>query len=336
MGIDYTGSLTDRVLALLTAAGGEALSGEAMSARLGVSRAAVHKAISGLRADGFVIEAAPRRGYRLTGGPDRLTAGTILPHLRRADSGRLICLDTVGSTNDYAKALAVAGGEDGTAVAADGQTGGRGRQGRSFASPKGKGIYLSMLYRPALAPAEAVSLTACAAVAVCAGIEAATGAKPGIKWTNDIVLDGRKLCGILTEMAVEGETGALQYVVTGVGVNVNHEAEDFPPDVRDMAVSLRQALGRPVPRGPLCAALINALDETLARRLAGDRGLHEEYRRRCLTLGKPVRILRGDRAEEAFAEDLDDDLALIVRYPDGRRETVSSGEVSVRGLYGYA
>lgn len=264
-----------------------------------------------------------------------LLSSAILPHLRDARPGRLICLDTVDSTNNYAKALAAAGGADGTAVVADEQTGGRGRQGRSFASPKGRGVYLSMLYRPALSPAEAVSLTACAAAAVCAGIEAATGARPGIKWTNDIVLGGRKLCGILTEMAADASTGALQYVVVGVGVNVDHTAEDFPPGVRDMAISLSQALGRPVMRGPLCAAVINALDETVARRLAGDRSLHEEYRRRCLTLGQPVRLLRGGRAEEAFAEDLDDDFALIVRHPDGRRETVTSGEVSVRGLFGY-
>ena len=328
--------MKEHVLALLTAENGGFLSGEAMSGSLGVSRAAVWKAVSSLREDGFVIESAPRRGYRLLSGPDRLTTGTILPHLHNARPGRLICMDTIGSTNDAAKTLAIHGGEDGTAIVANEQTGGRGRLGRSFASPKGKGIYLTMLYRPALTPAQALELTACAAVAVCAGIENAAGVRPGIKWPNDIVLHRRKLCGILTEMAVEGETGSLQYIIIGIGINVNHSPDDFPPDVKDIAISLRQALGSPVQRGPLCAAVINAMDDCLIRWLAGDGSLRDEYRHRCLTVGQQVLLLQNGRTTEARAEDLDDDLALIVRFPDGHRETVSSGEVSVRGLCGYA
>lgn len=328
--------MKEQVLALLTAQAGEYISGEAMSARLGVSRAAVWKAIAALRDDGCEIEAAPRRGYRLLSPPDRLTAGAILPHLRTdALRERLICLDTVDSTNNYAKALAMNGGADGTAIVADEQTGGRGRLGRSFVSPKGKGIYLTLLYRPDIPPSRAINLTAYAAVAVCDGIEAAAGVRPGIKWPNDIVLGGKKLCGILTEMAVEGETGALQYVITGIGMNINHAPEDFPPDVRAVATSLAQELGRPVARGPLCAAVINAFDDMHAAWLRGGGDLRDRYRYGCLTLGKPVRLLRGGTAEEAFAEALDDELGLIVRHPDGRRETVTAGEVSVRGLWGY-
>jgi len=329
--------MKERILALLTARQGEYISGEAVSEALGVSRAAVWKAVDALRKDGVAIEAAPRRGYRLAEAPDRLTAGTVLPHLRER-SGELIVLDTVDSTNNYAKTLAMGGKgfADGTAIAADEQTGGRGRQGRSFLSPKGKGVYLTMLWKPDIAPAAAVSLTACVAVAVCDGIEAAVGVRPGIKWTNDIVLEGRKLCGILTEMAVEGETGSLQYLITGIGVNANQTEEDFPPELRPIAVSLAQVLGRPVDRGRLCACLINALDDMYGPWLAGSGDWRRRYREGCLTLGRPVRILRGDRAEEAFAEALDDDLGLIVRHPDGRRETVTAGEVSVRGLFGYA
>lgn len=327
--------MKQQVLALLTARRDEYISGEAMSETLGVSRAAVWKAISVLREDGYVIEAAPRRGYRLTAGPDRLTAGTILPHLRDPSPDRLICLDSVDSTNNYAKTFAMRGGAGGTYIVADEQTGGRGRLGRSFLSPKGRGIYLTALYRPDIPPMQAVNLTAHAAVAVCDGIEAACGVRPGIKWTNDIVLGGRKLCGILTEMSVEGETGALQYIIVGIGINANHAPEDFPPDIRDIATSLAMELDRPVPRGQLCACIINALEDMYGAWLTGGGDYRQRYRQSCLTLGRPVRLLRGNCTEEAFAEDIDSDFGLIVRHPDGQRETVSSGEVSVRGLCGY-
>ena len=331
-------TVKEAILTLLGQSGGEYISGEAMSESLGVSRAAVWKAIDALRADGVQIEAAPRRGYRLVSSPDRLTAGTVVPYLSDpARAERLICLDTIDSTNNYAKKLAIGGGgfPNGAAIVADEQTGGRGRLGRSFQSPKGKGVYLSLLWKPDIPPARAVNLTAYVAVAICDGIEAAAGVRPGIKWTNDIVLEGKKLAGILTEMAVEGETGALQYVVTGIGVNVNHAPEDFSADIRPMATSLAMALGRPVERGKLCACMINALDRMYEAWLHGGGNYYTRYRENCLTLGRPVRLLRGDQTEEAYAEDLDADFGLIVRHPDGRRETVTSGEVSVRGLYGY-
>ena len=328
--------MKEAILALLTAGGEAYISGEDMSRALGVSRAAVWKAVDALRADGCEIEAAPRRGYRLRSAPDRLTEGTIRPHLPRERSAPLICLDSVDSTNNYAKTLALSGAfADGTAIAADEQTGGRGRQGRSFQSPKGLGVYLTLLWKPDVPPMKAVRMTACAAVAVCEGIEAACGASPGIKWPNDIVLGGKKLCGILTEMAVEGESGALSYVVCGVGINANHRAEDFSEDVRPIAASLAQSLGHPVDRGRLCACVISAMDRMYARWLADEGDLLPRYRARCLTCGKRVRLLRGSGSEEAFAEGIDPDFGLVVRFPDGRRETVTTGEVSVRGLFGY-
>jgi BirA family biotin operon repressor/biotin-[acetyl-CoA-carboxylase] ligase len=329
--------MKEQVLALLTAQEGDYLSGETMSERLLVSRAAIWKAIEMLREDGYTIEAAPRRGYRLVNSPDRLTAGSILPHLATDDQRqRLICLDTVDSTNNYAKTLAMEGAVSGTVIVADEQTGGRGRLGRSFQSPKGKGIYVTELFRPQLSPAQAVNLTAYVAVALCDGIQEATGVRPAIKWTNDIVLGGKKLCGILTEMAVEGESGTLQYIITGIGINANHTPEDFSPDVRPMATSLMQQLGHPVNRGKLCACFLNALETMYAHWEKGeDGGYWQRYRSDCLTLGKPVRLIRGDKTEEAFAEDIDRDFGLIVRHPDGRRETVTTGEVSVRGLWGY-
>jgi BirA family biotin operon repressor/biotin-[acetyl-CoA-carboxylase] ligase len=325
-----------KVLSLLRGAKGTFISGEAMSQQLGISRAAVWKAIEGLRQEGYEINSVTRKGYQLAASPNRLTEGEILPYLRsQATREKLICLEQVDSTNNYAKKLAMEGGLDSTPIVANEQTGGRGRLGRSFQSPKDAGVYLTLLYRPKIPPMEAVNLTAYVAVAICQGIEAACGVRPGIKWTNDIVLGGKKLAGILTEMSVEGESGALQYLITGIGVNVCQQREDFPEEIRDIATSLELELGHPVSRGKLAAELINALEEMYAQWQTGSGDYWQRYRENCLTLGQEVRILRPGREQQAVAEDIDENFGLVVRYPDGRRETITSGEVSVRGLYGY-
>ncbi len=325
----------EQVLALLRQAGQQYISGERMSEALGVSRTAVWKDIDSLRQEGYQIDSVTRKGYRLVSGPNRLTKGEILPYLHSREAGeKLIVLETVDSTNTYAKRLALEGGQDGSAVVANEQTGGRGRLGRSFLSPRDNGIYLTMLYRPPVAPMEAVNLTAYVAVAVCDGIEAACGIRSGIKWTNDIVLGGKKVAGILTEMAVEGETGALQYLVTGIGVNVLQQQADFPPELWPVATSLAME-GCTVSRGRLTAEIINALEEMYRVWLNGGGDYWQRYHDSCLTLGKEVRLLRQGRKQTAFAEGLDETFGLIVRYPDGTRETVNAGEVSVRGLFGY-
>ena len=247
----------------------------------------------------------------------------------------LICLETVDSTNTYAKALAARGGREGTVVMADRQTGGRGRMGRSFQSPGGMGVYLSVLLRPRVPALQAVDITPCVAVAVCDGIQAACGLRPAIKWTNDIILQGKKLCGILTEMELDRETGFPQYVVAGIGVNCAQGPEDFSPEVRPVAISLTQALGHPVDPNRVAAELINALDDMYARWQTRRSEYLARYRRDCVTLGREVRLLRPAGEETAFAEEIDDHFGLVVRHPDGGRETITSGEVSVRGLCGY-
>ena len=200
----------ETVLSLLLAHPGEYLSGAAMSRTLGVSRAAVWKAIEALRQEGYEITSAPNRGYRLESAPDRVREGELSGHLAGCLVGsRLLCLDTIDSTNTEAKRQAMAGAPEGLVVLAEEQTGGRGRLGRSFQSPRGCGLYLTALLRPQLPPIEVVDFTAWVAVAVCDGIQAACGVRPRIKWTNDIVLEGKKLCGILTEMGLENEINAL-------------------------------------------------------------------------------------------------------------------------------
>ncbi len=314
----------------------EYLSGEVMSERLGISRAAVNKAVNGLRQDGYQIESAPRKGYQLLASPDFLTKGEILPWLEIEQVGEpLLCLDTVDSTNSYLKRESQ-NLPAGAVLVANQQTEGRGRLGRLFHSPENTGVYLSVLLKPELAPARALNLTAYVAVAVCEAIERATGLIPGIKWTNDLVLGGRKICGILTEMAIEGESGALQYVIPGIGVNVNEAPEDFPEEIRPVAGSLAMAAGRKLPRGRLAAEMINSLDRMYISWCAGSGDYLERYRKACLTIGKEVQVLHaGEAPRPAFAEGVDENFGLMVRYPDGYRETITAGEVSVRGLWGY-
>ena len=326
----------EEILALLKRSEGY-LSGAEMSRQLGISRAAVWKAIDALRQEGYQIDSATNRGYCLRVSPDRLSEGEVRPYLTGRRIGReLRVFDTIDSTNSYLKREAANGLPDGTAALADCQTGGRGRLGRSFRSAPGAGVYLSVLLRPQVPPEEAVNLTAYVAVAVCDGIEAAAGVRPQIKWTNDLVLGGRKICGILTEMGIEGESGALQYLVTGIGVNANQRAEDWPEELREIAGSIREATGQPVARGRLAACLLNALDEMYERWQAGDRARYlERYRADCLTVGRAVRILTAGREERGLALAVDDRFGLVVRLEDGTERTVTSGEVSVRGLYGY-
>jgi BirA family biotin operon repressor/biotin-[acetyl-CoA-carboxylase] ligase len=325
----------ETVLALLKTARDQYSSGEEMSRTLGITRAAVWKSIEALRQEGYEIQSTPNRGYRLTISPDRLSVGELSGLLKETRIGReLICLEQVDSTNNELKRLASDGAAEGLVVLADHQTGGRGRLGRSFSSPKGKGLYLSALFRPNLPPAEAVNLTAWVAVAVCNGIEAAVGIRPGIKWTNDIIFGQKKLCGILTEMSMEAESGTLQYVVAGAGINVSQSEEDFG-ELASTATSIQIETGKTVRRADLAAAIISELD-VMYQNFPRNKSFYlDRYRADCVTLGKEVRLLRGGETELAFAESVDEDFRLVVRHLDGHYETISSGEVSVRGLNGY-
>ena len=326
----------EKVLSLLLGQGEKPLSGEAMSRELGVSRAAVWKAIEALRQEGYEITSAPNRGYQLESAPDRVREGELSGPLAGCHIGStLVCLDTIDSTNTECKRRAMAGAPDGMVILSEEQTGGRGRLGRSFQSPKGCGLYLSALLRPQLPPAEVVDFTAWVAVAVCDGIEAACGTRPQIKWTNDIVLNGKKLVGILTELGLESETNSLQYLVTGIGINVNYRPEDFGEDIRDMATSLAQELGRPVRRSLLAAEVIKAMDRMYANFPHNKQEYLDKYRVDCLTTGHQVQLITPVSRQEAFALEIDDEFRLVVELPDGTRKALSTGEVSVRGMYGY-
>ena len=326
----------DQVLGLLVAAG-DWLSGEEMSRALGVTRAAVWKAVDALRQNGYTISSAPRLGYRLERSPDRLSAAAIsaLLPVPRPGRGEILCLETVDSTNTYLKKLAAEGAPAGTVVLAHQQTGGRGRRERQFLSPPG-GLYLSILLRPDCPPAQAVDLTAWTAVAVCDAVEQQCGVRPDIKWTNDLLLHGRKMTGILTEMGVEGESGALQYVIAGIGINLRQSRADFDAvGLGEIATSLAmEGLDNGLDRCALAARLIAALDRMGDQFPAARPQWLDRYRANCVTVGRPIRILRGEQSIPAQALAVEDDFSLRVRYADGREERISSGEVSIRGLMG--
>lgn len=326
----------EKVLSLLLEQEGQYISGQRMSERLGISRAAIWKAIEVLRQEGYIIESSTKKGYCLAHAPDRIREGELTAPLSGCYIGKkLLCLETVDSTNTEAKRQALSGAEEGLVILSEEQTGGRGRLGRSFQSPKGVGLYLTALLRPKLKPEEVVDFTAWVAVAVCDGIEAACGIRPQIKWTNDIILDGKKVCGILTEMGLESESNALQYLIPGIGINVNHRAEDFEEDVRPVATSLFQQLGHTVHRADVAIHVIQALDDMYRNFPHNKQEYLEKYRADCFTPGNQVQLVTPVSRENAYAVEIDDQFRLVVEYPDGRRAALSAGEVSVRGMYGY-
>ena len=324
----------DKVLVLLKNAA-DYLSGEAMSKEIGVSRAAIHMAVNKLRGEGYEISSVTNKGYRLENSVDQLTEGEIVSRFSKPRKAKIICLESTDSTNTRLKELALQGAENGTVVVANEQTAGRGRLGRSFQSAKNTGIYMSMLLRPQGGPAHISEITAWVSVCVARAIERVTGVKPGIKWVNDIVMNQKKICGILTEMALEGESGFIQYLIVGIGVNVHNKDEDFPEELREIASSLDEQTGEFVNRGDLVAAIIEELD-VMFERWPNHKDLYLTYYRQvCVTTHKKVRVIRGKKECLGDALEVTDDFGLRVRYEDGEEENVSSGEVSVRGMYGY-
>ena len=243
--------------------------------------------------------------------------------------------EEVTSTNTLLKELGRQGAPTGTVLVADRQTGGRGRLGRSFLSPGGVGVYLSALIRPNCAPRSLMHLTCAVAVAMCDAVEKAFGFRPGIKWTNDLVVGRKKLGGILTELGLDPKTGLVSYAVLGIGINCGQTEADFDESIRSMATSARMVLGHEADRDRLIAEMILALEEMDRQLLRSPDEMLERYRRDCITLGQDVSILRGDEVRHARALDIDAEGGLVVRYDNGETGTVTSGEVSVRGLYGY-
>jgi BirA family biotin operon repressor/biotin-[acetyl-CoA-carboxylase] ligase len=242
--------------------------------------------------------------------------------------------DTIGSTNDEARRMAKSGAPHGTVLIAGHQTGGHGRRGRSFHSPAGSGIYMSVLLRPDCAPTELMHLTCAAAVAMCDAIEQAVGFRPGIKWTNDLVCGKRKVGGILTELGFTNQ-GLVDYAIIGIGINCTQTELDFPEDIRSIAASLAMVSQTRVEADVVAAAMIQALQKMDSQLLSAKAQILAQYKKDCITLGQEIVLLRGDGKRYGIARDIDPDGGLVVEFQSGTLEVVSSGEVSVRGMYGY-
>ena len=258
---------------------------------------------------------------------DSLTAELIRRYLPEGLNPALEVYPSVGSTNTLLREKAAAGAPHGTVIAAAAQTAGRGRRGRSFFSPDGTGLYISVLLRPDLSPAQSIRITTAAAVAAAEAVEEVTGRSPGIKWVNDLYLDGRKIAGILTESALTARGDRLEYAVLGVGINVTPPPGGFPAEIADIAGAI---LPEPIPdgRAKLAAAFL-ARFFRMADRLE-DASYMEEYRRRCFVLGERITVLRGEERYPAVAESVDENGGLTVCREDGTQEVLSSGEISIR------
>lgn len=247
--------------------------------------------------------------------------------------GNIHHFESIDSTNTEAKRMASAGAPHGTVLIADSQTGGRGRMGRSFHSPAGCGIYMSMIIRPQCPAQKLLHLTCAAAVAVSDGIEAATGLRPDIKWTNDLVVGKKKLGGILTELSLDS-SGNVEYAIIGIGINGTQAAGDFPSDIADIATSLHLCTGKEIDRAAVISSMLTAL-QNMWENLENVQSILLRYRKNCITIGQEISLVRGDNISHGLALDVDESGALIVRFDNGQVQTVNSGEVSVRGMYGY-
>lgn len=304
------------------------LSGEEIARRLGVSRNAVWKAIKALQADGYPIQAVPNRGYCLAASSDVLSESGIRQYLTGdAQSLDLRVFDSVDSTNLVLRKLANEGAAEGTVVIAAEQTGGRGRKGRSFYSPQGTGVYVSLLLKPKIAPDDATLITTTAAVAVCSAVEALSGEPASIKWVNDVFMRGKKICGILTEGSFDMESGQFEYAILGTGINVLEPDDGFPAELRDIAGSV---LISPAPdaKNRMIAEYLNRFLPLY--RALGSSETNAEYRRRSFVLGRQVNVITEGGATPARAIDVDDHCRLVVEFADGHREALSSGEISVK------
>ncbi len=304
------------------------VSGEGLASALGISRTAVWKAIGQLKEQGYEIESVTRKGYRLLSRSDVLSEGGIRRHLKHPELS-LRVYSTIGSTNTELKALAARNAEAGLALVASQQTAGRGRLGRSFYSPPDTGIYLSLLLRPRLRAQEATAITAAAAVAVAETLEELSGEPMEIKWVNDVVHHGRKVAGILTEAAMDFESGFLSYVVVGIGINLSTPEGDFPEELRTIAGAAFGPEKLPQLRCRVAAGVLDRLWEYAA--FLPETPFFEGYRARSLVLGKELNILSpGKEPVPCIGREIERDFALRVELPDGSTRLLNSGEVSVR------
>ena len=310
------------------------ISGQQICEKFGVSRTAVWKVIRRLQEEGYQVEAVRNKGYRIVDSPDVMTEEELKSLMRTRWAGRnIVYYKETDSTNLRIKQLGDEGAPEGTLAVADSQSAGRGRRGRTWDSPAGSSIYMSVLLRPRILPDRAPMLTLVMACSVAEGIMDCEDVKVQIKWPNDIIINGRKLVGILTEMSTQIDY--INHVTVGVGINVN--MTEFPEEIRGTATSLRLETGHVVKRARLIAAIMERLEQNYGIFLQTEdmSGLMEKYSSLLVNQGKEVMVLGAKEEYKAYAVGINNTGELIVRREDGTEEAVYAGEVSVRGVYGY-
>ncbi len=319
------------LLTLLRSSASGYVSGAELAAAMGVSRTAVWKHVRSLAREGYGIEAVPSKGYRLTAIPD-----VILVNDLQADRpttrivGRDIrYLPETSSTNTVAMELARQGACDGAVVLAETQSGGRGRLGRTWISPRGN-LYLSVVLRPSVPISKAPLITLLGAVAVASAVRAYPGLDAGIKWPNDVLLSGKKVCGLLSEMSAEPDR--IRHVVLGIGVNVNMDLRELPTDVRPLATTLADASGRPVDRTLFLRHLLAELDTWYRAFRTQEAAVLAAWRSLNVTLGRRVAVSGSGPALEGLARDIDDEGRLLVELDTGALHRVAAGDVTVLKL----
>lgn len=321
------------ILKFLYESKGEYISGQVICDALGVSRTAVWKHIKELKEEGYEISCVTKRGYKINYTPNIITEFEVKNNLiKEGLDYKILIYNSVLSTNNLAKQFANEGTEDKTVIISNEQTKGRGRFNRSFFSKKDCGIFMSLILRPKLSPSKISLITVAAAVAVCKAIESLYPLKPQIKWTNDILINGKKVCGILTELATEAESDLTQFIVLGIGINVNNTVEDFPEEIKNSSTSLKIEGNVDINRSVIISKILHELDKLIENNyfLKNKELLIEEYKNRLCMLGKKITIIRGDEKINALALDVNQNAALIVKYENGEIEAISSGEISIK------
>ncbi len=318
----------DQVLETLLEHESVYLSGQEIAQRLNISRAAVWKAVKKLQTEGYSIDAVTHKGYMLFGNTDRLSCQGIRRRLRPELSHiDISILPAVTSSNTLLRERAGEGASEWTLLLAEKQTAGRGRKGRSFFSPKDTGLYMSLLLRPKNDSADqAVRITTIAAVAVCEAIEEISGKRAEIKWVNDIFLDGKKICGILTEGAVSFENSQLEYAVLGIGMNLYQPKEGFPQELSSSAEFLFSETQKDG-KNRIVSAFMNRFYEYYSAPFSAD--CVKRYRDRSFVIGKQVLLRTGNQLKEAFVLGIDNECRLLVEYSDGAKERCHSGEIQL-------
>lgn len=320
-------ALKDIILQTLETHSDSYISGQQIADETGVSRTAIWKAINALRNEGYTITSVTNKGYQLAPGNNIISAEGISPFLiSELSNANIIVHKTIGSTNAEAKQLALSGSPQFTVVISEEQTNGRGRLGRSFYSPSGSGIYMSIILKPEMDIESATLITTATSVAVCKGIEETTKASPSIKWINDIYINDRKICGILTEAISNFETGMIESIILGIGINVSTKINDFPDNIKDTAGSISDMEN--ISRNRLIANILNNFYSIYTKLEPGS--YIDDYKSRSMLINKPIYYIKNDTKYYATAIDITPTGGLMVKKDDNSIETLTSGEVSVR------